>query len=67
MADEMATRMGLKEAKDKKLNTIQKLDLQAEKELEKENNLKRSNRRGTYETIISKRDGRTIGRSGRDK
>ena len=64
MAQEMAVRTGLqsqaptKPAKD--LTTIEKLNIQAEKEIEKENAARR--RRGTYETIVNQRDGRIIGK-----
>ena len=60
MADQMAIRMGISNKPISKMTTIEKLDAQAEKEFEIEKS--RSNRRGTYETIVSKRDNRTIGR-----
>ena len=66
MADQMAVRVGLQTKPASKLTTIEKLNLQVERELEIENSRK-SSRRGTYETIVSKRDGRTIGKPTRNK
>ena len=60
MADQMAIRMGISNKPISQMSTIEKLDAQAAKELEIEKS--RSKRRGTYETIIGKRDNRTIGR-----
>ena len=66
MADQMAVRMGLQQNNEKpakklsELSTLEKLDLQAKKELEIENQ-KRS-RRSMYEAIVSKRDGRIVGK-----
>ena len=60
MADQMAIKMGLSNKPISKMSTIEKLNVQAEREFEIEQS--RSNRRGTYETIVSKRDNRTIGR-----
>ena len=66
MADQMAVRMGIKEKpgepakKMSELSTIERLELQAKKELEIENSKKA--RRSMYEAIVSKRDGRIVGK-----
>ena len=63
MADHMAVRVaaaqGVKVDKPmSQMSTIEKLDVQAANELESQ----KSKRRGIYETIVSRRDGRSIGR-----
>lgn len=63
MADQMAVKIGVQSKPMSQLSTIEKLNLQAEKEVEIENTKK--SRRSTYETIVSKRDGRIIGKSNR--
>ena len=66
MADQMAVRMGIQqkpgEPKKKlsELSTIERLDLQAQRELEIENQKK--SRRSMYEAIVSKRDNRVVGK-----
>ena len=65
MAEQMAVRIGMQTKPISQLSTIERLNLQAEKEVEIENSRK-SSRRGTYETIVSKRDGRTIGKHSRN-
>ena len=59
MADQMAIKMGISNKPISKMSTIEKLNAQAEREFQIEN---RSSRRGTYETIVSKRDNRIIGK-----
>ena len=59
MADQMAIRMGISNKPLSKMTTIEKLNAQAEREFEIEN---KSNKRGTYETIVSKRENRIIGK-----
>ena len=63
MADQMAVKIGVQSKPMSQLSTIEKLNLQAEKEVEIENTKK--SRRSTYETIVSKRDGRIIGKPSR--
>ena len=60
MADQMAIRMGISNKPISKMSTIEKLDAQAAREFEIEKS--RSNRRGTYETVVSRRENRTIGK-----
>ncbi len=60
MADQMAIKMGISNKPMSQMSTIERLNAQAEKELEVEKS--RNKRRGTYETIINKRENRTIGK-----
>ena len=60
MADQMAIKMGISDKPISQMSTIEKLNAQAEKELEIEKS--RNKRRGTYETVVSRRENRTIGR-----
>ena len=60
MADQMAIKMGISNKPISQMSTIERLNAQAEQELEIEKS--RNKRRGTYETIISKRENRTIGK-----
>ena len=66
MADQMAVRIGTKTKPMSQLSTIERLNLQVERELEIENSRKAS-KRSTYETIVSKRDGRIVGKPTKNK
>ena len=59
MADQMAIKLGISDKPISKMSTIEKLDAQAAREFAIEN---RAAKRSTYETIVSKRDNRTVGR-----
>lgn len=60
MAQEMAVKAGIASSLNSKLTTIEKLNLQAERELENEQ-IKKA-RKGSYEALIGEREGRTFGK-----
>ena len=60
MADQMAVRIGLQTKPMSQLSTIERLDLQAQKEFDIESS--RKSKKSLYETIVSKRDNRNVAR-----
>lgn len=64
VASQMAVKIGGQSKPMSQLSTIERLNLQAERELEIENS--RKSQKSMYERIVSKRDNRTVGKSSRN-
>lgn len=63
LAVKAAAKYGIETKKPiEKLSTIEKLDIQAASELENQNKRSRTFSKSMYENIVSKRDGRTVGK-----
>lgn len=59
MADQMSIKLGLSDKPISQMSTIERLNMQAEREFARENNVK--SQKSMYERIVGKRDNRNVG------